>query len=223
MNFAEKKGVVLEYLLNTLLYLIKGCGITLSLYAVTIVLAIPLGILLALGKLSLGALPARIIGFYTWVVRGTPLLLQLFFVYFGLSIFGVSLTPFVAAVITYVFNYAAYFTEIYRGGIQSIDKGQYEVSKALGMSYWQMMSRVILPQTARRVLPATCNEAITLIKDTALVAIIGMGDLLRCAKELFSRDFNILPFLLAAAIYLLFTSVIVNVFGRLEKKYSVYV
>jgi len=213
----------LDYLLNTLLYLLKGCGVTLSLYAVTVVFAIPLGILFALGKLSLSTVPVRMISFYTWAVRGTPLLLQLFFVYFGLSIFGISLTPFTAAIITYVFNYAAYFTEIYRGGIQSIDKGQYEVSKALGMSYWQMMGKVILPQTVRRVLPATCNEAITLVKDTALVAIIGMGDLLRSAKEIFSRDFNILPFLLAAALYLVFTSVIVNVFARLEKKYSVYV
>ncbi len=213
----------MEYLFDTFLYLIKGCGITLSLYAVTVIFSIPLGILFALGKLSLGKVPARLIGFYTWAVRGTPLLLQLFFVYFGLSIFGISLTPFTAAVITYVFNYAAYFTEIYRGGIQSIDKGQYEVSKALGMSYWQMMGKVILPQTVRRVLPATCNESITLVKDTALVAVIGMGDLLRSAKEIFSRDFNILPFLLAAALYLVFTSVIVNVFARLEKKYSVYV
>ena len=213
----------MDYLLNTLLYLLKGCGVTLSLYAVTVVFAIPLGILFALGKLSLSTVPVRMISFYTWAVRGTPLLLQLFFVYFGLSIFGISLTPFTAAIITYVFNYAAYFTEIYRGGIQSIDKGQYEVSKALGMSYWQMMGKVILPQTVRRVLPATCNEAITLVKDTALVAIIGMGDLLRSAKEIFSRDFNILPFLLAAALYLVFTSVIVNVFARLEKKYSVYV
>ena len=213
----------MEYLLDTFAYLLKGCGITLSLYVITILLAIPLGILFALSKLSLGPLIAKIVGFYTWVVRGTPLLLQLFFVYFGLSIFGISLTPFTAAVITFVFNYAAYFTEIYRGGIQSIDKGQYEVSKALGMNYWQMMNRVILPQTVRRVLPATCNEAITLVKDTALVAIIGMGDLLRSAKEIFSRDFNILPFILAAALYLVFTSVIVNVFGKLEKKYSVYI
>ncbi len=213
----------MDYLLETMSYLIKGCGVTLSLYAVTIIFSIPLGILFALGKLSLGPVAARLIGLYTWAVRGTPLLLQLFFVYFGLSIFGISLSPFTAAVVTYVFNYAAYFTEIYRGGIQSIDKGQYEVSKALGMSYWQMMGRVILPQTVRRVLPATCNEAITLVKDTALVAIIGMGDLLRSAKEIFSRDFNILPFLLAAALYLVFTSVIVNVFARLEKKYSVYV
>ncbi len=213
----------MEYLLESLFYLVKGCGVTLSLYAVTIMFSIPLGIVFALGKLSLGATPARVIGFYTWVVRGTPLLLQLFFVYFGLSIFGISLSPFMAAVTTYVFNYAAYFTEIYRGGIQSIDKGQYEVSKALGMSYWQMMGKVILPQTVRRVLPATCNESITLVKDTALVAVIGMGDLLRSAKEIFSRDFNILPFLLAAALYLVFTSVIVNVFARLEKKYSVYI
>ena len=107
-------------------------------------------------------------------------------------------------------------------GIESIDKGQYEAARALNMDYLQTMRRIILPQVVRRTIPPTCNEAITLVKDTALVVVIGMGDLLRSAKELFSRDFAITPFAIAAVIYLLMTTVIVYFFRKLEDKYSIY-
>ena len=154
--------------------------------------------------------------------RGTPLLLQLFFTYYGLAVLGISLEPFTAAALTFFINYSAYLTEIYRAGIESIDKGQYEAAKALNMNYFQTLRRIILPQMVRRTIPPTCNEAISLVKDTALVVVIGMGDLLRTAKEIFTRDFAITPFMIAAVIYLMMTTVIVYFFRKMEDKYSIY-
>jgi len=209
--------------LGMIWYIIKGSINTLELYGITILLSIPLGVLGALGKVSKSKLLSSVIGFYTWIFRGTPLLLQLFFIYFGLPHFlGITFDKFEAASITFVLNYGAYFTEIFRGGIISIDKGQYEAAKVLGMTYSQTMRRIILPQTIRRVLPATSNEAITLVKDTALVAAISMDDLLRNANQIVAREFTIIPFVIAGAIYLLLTSVIVWIFNKLEQKYSIY-
>jgi polar amino acid transport system permease protein len=212
----------LQYIFDSSVFILKGSILTIKLYFVTIVFSIPLGIILALMKISKYKLLKLTIGFYTWVFRGTPLLLQLFFTYYGLAIFGINLPPFTAAALTFVINYSAYLTEIYRAGIESIDKGQYEASKALNMNYYQTMRRIILPQAVRRTIPPTCNEAINLVKDTALVVILGMGDLLRSAKEIYSRDFTITPFVIAAAVYLLMTSVIVYFFKKIEVKYSIY-
>ncbi len=176
----------------------------------------------ALGKISKFKFLRTILGFYTWVFRGTPLLLQLFFAYYGLPVIGITLQPFPAAVLTFIINYGAYFTEIFRAGIDSIDKGQYEAAQVLGLNYRQTMTRIIIPQTVKRVLPPTSNEAINLVKDSALVAAIGLGDLLRAAKVAVTRDFSIVPFIIAAVFYLLISSVIVTVFRKLEQKYSVY-
>lgn len=212
----------LQYLLDSSVFILKGSVLTIQLYFVTILFSIPLGISLALMKISKYKSLRLAIGFYTWVFRGTPLLLQLFFTYYGLAILGVSLPAFTAAALTFVINYSAYLTEIYRAGIESVEKGQYEACKALNMNYFQTMKRIILPQVVRRTIPPTCNEAITLVKDTALVVVIGMGDLLRSAKEIFSRDFAITPFAIAAVIYLLMTTVIVYFFRKIEVKYSIY-
>ncbi len=224
----------MDYIINITTAILKGSVNTLQLYFVVVLFSVPLGAAIALGKLSKSKWIQRAVGIYTWVFRGTPLLLQLFFVYYGVPILlrnigaatgmplSVSIKPFAAAVITFSINYAAYMAEIFRAGIESIDKGQYEAAKVLGMNYWQTMTRIIIPQTIRRVLPPTCNEAITLVKDTALVAAIAMPDLLRAAKEAVTRDFTITPFIIAAAVYLVFTSVVVVVFGKLEKKYSIY-
>lgn len=212
----------IKYLIDSTIFILEGSVLTVKLYAVTIVFAIPFGIILALMKISRFKVLRYLISFYTWVFRGTPLLLQLFFTYYGLSIVGITFQPFTAAALTFVVNYSAYLTEIYRAGIESIDKGQYEAARALNMDYFQTMRRIILPQVVRRTIPPTCNEAITLVKDTALVVVLGMGDLLRSAKELFSRDFAITPFAIAAVLYLLMTTVIVYFFRKIEDKYSVY-
>ncbi|TCO74601.1 amino acid ABC transporter permease [Marinisporobacter balticus] len=212
----------MSYITNITGFILQGSIITLKLYAVTIIFSIPLGVVCALGKISKSKGIKVLLELYTWIFRGTPLLLQLFFTYYGLPIFGIKLTQFQAASLTFIFNYGAYFTEIFRGGIESIDKGQYEAAKALGLNYRQTMMKIILPQALKRVLPPTSNEAITLIKDTALVAAIGMGDILRAAKEVLTRDFKITSFVVAGVIYLLLTSVVVIFFKKLEKKYSVY-
>lgn len=212
----------MDYILKVTAYIIKGSKLTFELYFITLFLAIPLGVVLAVLASMKNKILKKIIGIYTWILRGTPLLLQLFFVYYGLTIFGITLTPFFAASLTFILNYAAYFTEIFRGGIESIEPGQYEAAKALSMSYPQTMKRIIVPQTLKRSLPAICNEAISLVKDTALVIVIGMGELLRSAKEIFTRDFRITPFVVAAILYLMITWVIVYFFRKLEKRYSYY-
>ncbi|WZL74398.1 amino acid ABC transporter permease [Clostridiaceae bacterium 35-E11] len=212
----------MSYIINITGFILKGSVITLKLYAVTTIFSIPLGVVCALGKISKYKWLKILLELYTWIFRGTPLLLQLFFTYYGLPVFGIKLTQFQAAALTFIFNYGAYFTEIFRAGIESIDKGQYEAAKALGMNYHQTMARIILPQAVKRVLPPTSNEAITLIKDTALVAAIGMGDILRAAKEVLTRDFKVTSFIIAGIIYLLLTSIIVLFFRKLEQKYSIY-
>ncbi len=212
----------MEYIWNITLFILKGASVSLKIYVATAIFCVPLGILFALGKISKNKVVNALLDIYTWVFRGTPLLLQLFFAYYGLPLMGITMTPFTAASLTFIINYAAYLTEIFRAGIESIDKGQYEAAHSLGMSYTQTMRRIIIPQTIRRVLPPMCNEAITLVKDTALVTAIGMGDILRAAKEVLTRDFTIVPFVIAAVMYLIMSWVIVTGFKKIEQKYSVY-
>ncbi|MGL6175280.1 MAG: amino acid ABC transporter permease [Cellulosilyticaceae bacterium] len=224
--------VGLREIIEMTMRILEGLGVTLSVYIVTLGLSLPIGMLLAIWRVSTKKKAVvNGINFYTWVLRGTPLMLQLFFVYYGLR--GVSwafgdymirpfgfLNAFSAAVLAYVVNYSAYFTEIFRGGIQAMDKGQYEAAKALGLSYGQSMRYVIMPQAMRSVLPSLTNEAITLVKDTALVAAIAMGDLLRNAKEIVMSQGTLLPFLIVAIIYLILASGIIALFRSVERKYE---
>ncbi|HZK83508.1 MAG TPA: amino acid ABC transporter permease [Desulfosporosinus sp.] len=212
----------MEYVLNILPFILSGLKLTAKIYVATLVIALPLGLLAAIGKVNGSKLIKKILFIYTWVWRGTPLLLQLFFMFYGLPVIGIRLSPFAAATITYALNYGAYLTEIFRGGIESIDKGQYEAAKVLGMTYPQTMRRIIIPQTVRRVLPTTCSEAVNLVKDTALLAVIGMPDLLRISTQIFTRDFDITAFIVAFVLYLMISSVLVKLFGKLEEVYSIY-
>lgn len=214
----------MEYWLDSTQYILSGCTVTLKLFFITLLISLPVGFACAMGKTSRWWAMRGLMELYTSVVRGTPLLLQIFFVYYGLPILfpELRMERFNAAVFTFILNYGAYFTEIFRGGIQSIDRGQYEASQVLGMSYIQTMRRIILPQTIKRVLPPIANEAITLVKDTALVVVLGIGDILRNSKEIVARDFTISPFIIAAIIYLLMNYMVVLFFKRLEKRHSVY-
>lgn len=212
----------MEYTLKILPFLWEGLLISLKIYMIVIILVVPLAVLTAIGKVSGPKILKKLLFLYTWIWRGTPLLLQLFFIYYAFPYFGIVFSPLTCVVVAFVLNIGAYETEIIRSGIESIDKGQYEAAKALGMNYVQTMRRIIIPQTIRRVLPATCNEAILTFKDTAMVAAIAIGDLLRSAKELVTADFRITPFFVAFAIYLIISSILVQVFSRLEKKYSIY-
>lgn len=212
-------------LMEHFVYIMRGSGTTIALAIATFILSIPLGILGAVGKVSGGKALRTVLTFYTWLFRGTPLLLQVFFIYYGLPFISRSLTindAFTAALIAFVLNYAAYFIEIFRAGIESIDKGQYEASKALGLNYRQTMMYVIFPQTIRRVVPTTSSETVNLVKDTALVAVIGLGELSRSAKEIVTREAIISPFVIAAVIYLALNSVIIYIFRKIEEKNKLY-
>jgi polar amino acid transport system permease protein len=205
--------------------MLEGTVVTLKMFFVTIVLALPLGLLLALGRISRYKLLKGAVGVYIWLLRGTPLMLQLLFVYFALPLLpyiGVRLDDFPAAVLAFVLNYAAYFAEIFRAGIESIDRGQYESAKVLGMNYVQTMRRIVLPQVIRRVLPPISNETITLVKDTSLIYVLAMNDLLRTARSIVQRDFSTMPFLVAAVFYLAMTLVLTWIFQKLEQRYAAY-
>lgn len=214
----------MEYAFGILPYILSGAEVSLTVYVITFIFSIPLGIICAVAKLSKIAPLRWIMNFYTWIMRGTPLMLQLFFVYYGLPLIpgGVKFTPMEAAGLTFVINYAAYFTEIFRGGICSIEQGQYEAAKALRMSYAQTMRRIILPQAIKNVLPPMGNEAINLIKDTALCYVISMADIMKNAKVCVSRDFSITGFVLAAFLYLAITFIIINIFRMIERRYMYY-
>ena len=196
---------------------------TLRLFFITIVLSIPLGILLAFGRVSSFRGLRKAIAAYVYVLRGTPLMLQLLFVYFGLPflpVIGVRLDDFPAAILAFVLNYGAYFCEIFRAGIQAIPRGQYEAAKTLGMNYVQTMRRIILPQVLKIILPPISNETITLVKDTSLIYVLAMNDLLRTTRNLVQRDFNIMPFVVAAVFYLIMTLVLTYGFNKMEKHFA---
>jgi polar amino acid transport system permease protein len=212
----------LENLANITLFILQGAVITLKIYFVTIIFSIPLGMLCAMGKLTKIPPLRWILGVYTWVFRGTPLLLQLLFVYFGLPYLGLELSREMAAYVTFVINYAAYFTEIFRAGIQSIDRGQYEAAKALGMNFRMTMRRIIIPQAIKVILPPTGNEAVTLVKDTALASVIALAEILRNAKSMVSRNASIEGYIIAAILYLMMTFVIINIFKHIEKRFAYY-
>jgi len=212
----------MDYVVNLLPSLTEGLVSTLKIFIVTLVLSIPLGIVIALGRLSKVKIISVITEGYIWLMRGTPLLLQIVFVFFGLPLIGISFDRFPAAIIAFVLNYAAYYGEIFRAGIQSIDKGQYEASEVLGMSNSQTFFRIIFPQMIKRVLPPVANEVITLVKDTALVYVVGLDELLKVAKTASNRDASLVPLVVVAVFYLLLTAVLTKVFQVLEKKYSYY-
>lgn len=215
----------MEYIKGILGPMLDGTVVTLEMFFVTIVLSLPLGLLMSLARISRFRTLRNIVGVYIWLFRGTPLMLQLLFVYFGLPLvpyIGIKLDDFPAAILAFVLNYAAYFAEIFRAGIQSIDRGQYEGAKVLGMTYIQTMRRIVLPQVIKRVLPPVSNETITLVKDTSLIYVLAMNDLLRTTRAIVQRDFNTTPFIVAAVFYLLMTLVLTWGFQKLEKKYAVY-
>ncbi|MGE5652994.1 MAG: amino acid ABC transporter permease [Bacillota bacterium] len=202
--------------------LAKGAIITVEITAVTVVAGSVLGLILALARFSLWRPVQSLASFYTWAFRGTPLLMQLFFIYYGLPQFGLKLAPFPSAVIGLSLNAAAYIAEIIRAAIKSIDIGQMEAARSLGMTRGQSMRLIILPQAYRRLLPPMANEFIALLKDSSLVSTIQMVDLMRTAKLVESSTFR--PFeiyFLAGLCYLFLTSFFSVAFGYLEKRVEI--
>lgn len=212
----------MDYIIKIIPQMLEGSVVTAQIFFITIVLSIPLGVLLSLGRVSSIGILQKLIGLYVWLLRGTPLMLQLLFVYYALPAVGVRLDDFEAAILAFVLNYAAYFCEIFRAGIQAIPKGQYEAARTLGMNYVQTMRRIVLPQVFRIILPPVSNETITLVKDTSLVYVLAMNDLMRTTRNLVQRDFDITPFLVAGVFYLFATFILTVLFERLEKRFSRY-
>ena len=218
-------GKIMDYIISIIPQMLLGTVDTLRLFFITIVLAIPLGVLMALGRVSHFEPLRRFLALYVWVMRGTPLMLQLLFIYYGLPfipVIGVRLDDFPAAILAFTLNYGAYFCEIFRAGIQSIPRGQYEAAQTLGMNYVQTMKRIILPQVAKIILPPVSNETITLVKDTSLIYVLAMNDLLRTTRNLVQRDFNVMPFMVAGVFYLIMTGVLTVLFNRIEKRFARY-
>ncbi len=196
--------------------MLEGAEITLSLFFITLALSLPLGFFAALLRIS-KITPIRwIMEFYVWLMRGTPLMLQLLFVYFALPMVGILLPGIAAALLAFILNYAAYFAEIFRSGISAVPKGQYEAAKALGMTTAQTMRLIILPQVIRITLPPISNETINLVKDTSLIYILAMNDILRVARTIVQREFDMTPFAIAAIFYLVMTFVLTWGFKKLE-------
>ena len=203
--------------------ILQGLGTVLTLFFVVLVASLPLGFLMTLGTRSRVAPLRWIINAYIYVMRGTPLMLQLFFIYYGLpfvnDFFKTALhSAMVCALIGFSLNYAAYFAEIFRGGLLSIDRGQYEACQVLGLNKVQTTFHVILPQMSRVALPSITNESITLVKDTALVFAISITEILYYAKAAVTRTGNVFPYVIAFVIYLAMNTVLQLFFNWLEKK-----
>lgn len=213
----------INVIINELPILLQGSIMTVKLTVITLFLGSLLGIIIALSKISKNFVLYWIATLYTWVFRGTPLILQLFFFYYALPMMGITLTPFSAAVIGLSLNCGAYMAEIIRGGIISIDKGQFEAAKALGFNYFQTMTKIILPQTFRIIIPPVGNEFIAMLKDTSLVSTIAMVELMRSATQIASATFKYTEVLFTAAVlYLIMTTVFTSIFSVVEKRLSRY-
>lgn len=203
------------------LAILNGASKTLQLTVIAIVIGMVLGLILALGRISRNKFINGISWTYIWIFRGTPLLLQIFVIYYALPNIDIVLPAYPSAIVALSLNSGAYLAEIIRAAILSIDKGQMEASKALGMSYYQAMFKVIIPQSYRRLIPPVGNEAIMLLKDSSLVSIMAMRELMRVSKT-FASSGDLVFFAIAGAIYLVFTTIFTFIFQKLEQKYSMY-
>ena len=213
----------MENFLNLLKILSEGLGTTLLIFLLTLVLGIPAGILVAVARNSKNRIVKTLIKVYILIIRGTPMMLQIIFIYFApYYLFKVTYDRFVAIIIAFVVNYAAYFAEIFRSGILSIPKGQKEAAFTLGFSKTQTFFRILLPQIVKRILPAMSNEVISLIKTTSLAQIIGITEIFALTQKQASYQFSILPLCVAGLMYLVLCTIITYAFNKAEKKYSYY-
>lgn len=205
--------------------LLEGTVTSLEVFALTLLLAVPLALPVALGRMSKNPFVRGPIHLYILVMRGTPLILQIIFVYFApFYVFRLegSYDRFTAVILAFAINYAAYFAEIYRGGIQAIPRGQWEAAKVLGLGRADTFFRIVLPQVVKRILPATANEVITLVKDTALAQTIGVAELFRVAQNASARQFSTMPIFIAGAFYFVMNWAVSAGFEKAEKRLSYY-
>jgi len=201
----------------------EGMIVSVQLFLLTLLFAIPLGMVVAFGRRSKSYIIRGMTGIYISIMRGTPLMLQLVAVFYGpYYIYGGKIDRFAAAIIAFTLNYAAYFAEIYRGGIESIPKGQYEAGEVLGFTRPQVFFKIILPQVVKRILPAISNEVITLVKDTALATVIGVSEMFRVTNNEMSRIASIRPLFVAGGFYYIMNLIVAQLFKFTEKKLNYY-
>ena len=212
----------MNYILEILPNLLSGAATTLQVFALVLVFSIPLGIMLAF-SMQIRLKPLQwLLHIYIWIMRGTPLLLQLIFIYYVLPSIGIRLDRIPAVIIAFTLNYAAYFAEIFRGGISSIPTGQYEAAKVLKFTPVQTIRLIILPQVVKIVLPSVFNEVMTLVKDTSLVYALGISDLILASRTAANRDASLAPMFVAGLIYLLLIGLATLIAKQVEKKFSYY-
>ncbi|MFA7396655.1 MAG: amino acid ABC transporter permease [Sphaerochaetaceae bacterium] len=208
---------------DLLLLMVQGTYTTLRIFFLTLIFSLPLGLVVAKGRMSKNKILSEAVNIYIMIMRGTPLILQLIFVYFApYYIFGSSADRFTAVIIAYSINYAAYYAEIYRGGIQSIPEGQLEAAKVLGFTKWHTFTHITMPQVVKRIMPAMGNEVITLVKDTALAQTIGVAELFRVAQNAAAREFSTLPIFVAGVFYFVMNAVVSKSFEVIEHKLDYY-
>lgn len=216
----------MEELPSVFMRLGEGMLTTFQIFFLTLVLSLPLGLIVAFGRMSKNAIIRNITKLYISVMRGTPLMLQIIVVFFGPNlIFGMSISTnyrLPATIIAFVINYAAYFAEIYRGGIESMEKGQYEAADILGFSKSQTFMRIILPQVIKRVLPSITNEAITLVKDTSLAFTISVTEMFTTAERIAAAEASMVPYAVAAVFYYIFNYAVAFAMERIEKSFNYY-
>ena len=198
--------------------LLDGLKMTLKLFFIIGISSIPLGFLIAVIRVYGPKWLGFLIQLYVFIMRGTPLLLQLMFVFFGLPLIGITLDRFSAAILAYMSNYAAYYAEIFRGGITAVPKGQFEAISVLGIGKVRGFFKIIIPQVTKIVLPSVGNEVIALVKDTSLVYVIGLGELLRAGQIAANTYASLVPFLAVGIVYLSVTAVITVLLNKLESK-----
>ena len=213
-------------LMDLFVQLAGGMGTTLQIFFLTLIFSLPLGLIVAFGRMSKHLILKNIVRVYISIMRGTPLMLQLLVVYFGpYYMFGITISPMyrgVAVIIAFALNYAAYFAEIYRSGIESMPKGQYEAAKVLGYSKTATFFVIILPQVIKRILPSLTTEIITLVKDTSLAFSIAYAEMFTEAKAIAATSRSMMPFVAAAIFYYIFNAVVAFVMETIEKKMSYY-
>ena len=208
-----------------LMQLIKGLGVTAEIFFLTLIFSLPLGLLVSFGRMSKNALVRTISKIYISIMRGTPLMLQLIVVYFApFYVFGLKIPNyrFPAIIIAFALNYAAYFAEIYRSGIESMPAGQYEAAKVLGYTKAQTFMRIILPQVIKRILPPVTNETITLVKDTSLAFVLAQAEMFTMAKQIAAKETSIMPLMAAGLFYYICNLIVAFAMERLEKALNYY-
>lgn len=211
---------------TVLLQLLNGLIVSVEIFFLTLLFSLPLGLVVAFGRMAKNGLLRTVTKIYISIMRGTPLMLQLIVVYFGpYYLFRIRITPayrFIAVILGFSVNYAAYFAEIYRGGIESMPKGQYEAAQVLGYSRLQTFFRIILPQVIKRILPSVTNEIITLVKDTSLAFVISVTEMFTVAKQIAAAETTVIPLMTAGAFYYVFNLLVALTMERIEKYFRYY-